>query len=161
MSKRDIIVIGASAGGVEALKQLASQLPENFPAAVLMVLHVSPHGYSVLPNILNRAGPLKAMHPLEGQAIERGRIYVAPPDHHLLVKPGYITLARGPKENGHRPAVDPLFRSAARSYGQRVIGIVLSGVLDDGTAGLLAVKMRHGLAIVQHPEDALYSAMPK
>jgi two-component system, chemotaxis family, protein-glutamate methylesterase/glutaminase len=161
MSKRDIVVIGASAGGVEALKQLASQLPEDFPAAVLIVLHVSPHGHSVLPTILSRVGPLKAVHPLQGQAIERGRIYVAPPDQNLLVKPDYINLARGPRENGHRPAVDPLFRSAARSYGQRVIGIVLSGVLDDGTAGLLAIKMRNGLAIVQHPEDALYPGMPQ
>jgi two-component system chemotaxis response regulator CheB len=155
-----MIVIGASAGGVEALKQLVGLLPAEFPASIFVVLHVPAHGKSVLPHILTRAGSLNAIHPRDGQAIRKGNIYIAPPDTHLLVKRDYITLSRGPKENGHRPAVDPLFRSAARAYGRRVVGVVLSGNLDDGTAGLIAIKMRHGIAIVQHPEDAMYAGMP-
>ncbi len=160
MSGNRIVVIGASAGGVEALKILASQLPEDFPAPVFIVLHVPPYGTSVLPQILSRAGALRAVHPKDGQAIEKGRIYVAPPDYHMLIKQSYMTLTRGPRENGHRPAVDPMFRSAARVYGNRVIGVVLSGVLDDGTAGLVAIKMRNGISVVQDPEDASYSGMP-
>ena len=167
MTGHDIIVVGASAGGVEALCQLVSALPQNLPQAIFVVLHISPHGTSVLPNILNRSiqkqqkgSSLRAAHPKDGEAIEYGRIYVAPPDQHLLVKEGYIRLARGPKENSHRPAVDPLFRTAARTYGARVVGIVLSGTLDDGTAGLAAVKQRGGVAIVQDPDEALFSGMP-
>jgi len=155
-----IIVIGASAGGVEALCKLVKDLPENFPAAIFVVLHVPSHGTSVLPQILNRAGRLKAVHPQDSETIQPGRIYVAPPDFHLLLKKGYIQLSRGPRENGHRPAVDPLFRTAARTYGRRVIGVVLSGSLDDGTAGVMAIKMRGGIAVVQNPEDALFSGMP-
>jgi two-component system chemotaxis response regulator CheB len=155
-----MIVIGASAGGVEALKHLVSLLPADLPAAVFVVLHVPAHGNSALPYILTRAGLLQAVHPKDGQAIQKGRIYIAPPDTHLLIKQGYITLSRGPKENGHRPAVDPLFRSAARTYGSRVVGVVLSGSLDDGTAGLIAVNMRHGVTVVQNPEEAMYSGMP-
>ncbi|OWY66658.1 chemotaxis protein CheB [cyanobacterium TDX16] len=168
MPGHDIIVIGASAGGVEALSQLLSLLPADIPAAIFIVLHVPSEGYSILPKILNRAiakrqkqSSLKAIHPQDGEQIEYGRIYVAPPDCHLLVKRGSISLARGPKENGHRPAVDPLFRTAARAYGQRVVGVVLSGTLDDGTAGLMAVKQRDGVAIVQDPEEALYLGMPR
>lgn len=160
MPGHDIIVLGASAGGVEALSKLASGLPADLPAAVFAVLHIAPHAGSVLPTILNRAGPLPAAHAFEGQPIEHGRIYVAPPDWHLLVKRGHIHLAHGPKENGHRPAADPLFRTAARAYGRRVVGVVLSGNLDDGTAGLLAVKVAGGVAIVQDPSEALYSGMP-
>lgn len=160
MPTRDKIVIGASAGGVEALIELVRQLPEDFPAALFIVLHVSPHGTSVLPTILSRAGKLPAFHPQDGQAIQPGRIYVAPSDSHLLVKRGYVTLTRGPRENGHRPAIDPLFRTAARAYGRRVVGVVLTGMLDDGTAGLLAIKSREGVAIAQDPEDAMYSGMP-
>lgn len=168
MPGRDIIVIGASAGGVEALSQLLSLLSADIPAAIFVVLHIPSEGYSVLPKILNRAiakrqkqSSPKAFHPQDGEQIEYGKIYVAPPDRHLLVKRGSITLARGPKENGHRPAVDPLFRTAARVYGQRVVGVVLSGTLDDGTAGLMAVKQRDGVAIVQDPEEAMYSGMPR
>ncbi len=161
MPTRDIIVIGASAGGVEALSQIVRGLPADLPAAIFVVLHVSPHSTSVLPTILNRRGPLPAAHPSDGERIENGRIYVAPPDLHLLVKRGYIRLAHGPKENRHRPAVDPLFRTAARAYGSRVVGVVLSGTLDDGTAGLLTVKSRNGMAIVQDPEEALYDGMPR
>ncbi|MBD2305162.1 chemotaxis protein CheB [Chroococcidiopsis sp. FACHB-1243] len=168
MPGHDIIVIGASAGGVEALSQLLSHLPSDIPAAIFVVLHVPSESHSILPKILNRAiakrqqqSSLKALHPEDGEPIEYGKIYVAPPDRHLLVKRGSITVARGSKENGHRPAVDPLFRSAARAYGQRVVGVVLSGTLDDGTAGLMAVKQRDGVAIVQDPEEAMYSGMPR
>ena len=167
MAGHDIIVIGASAGGVEALGQLIPLLPPDLPAAVFIVLHISSQGTSVLPQILNRAiakrqknSTLKAVHPQDGEPIVHGQIYVAPPDCHLLVKDGYIRLARGPKENSNRPAVDPLFRTAAVAYGRRVVGVVLSGSLDDGTAGLMAVKQRRGVAIVQKPEEALYSGMP-
>ncbi|MBW4637531.1 MAG: chemotaxis protein CheB [Gloeocapsa sp. UFS-A4-WI-NPMV-4B04] len=167
MPGHNIIVIGASAGGVEALAQLVDNLPPDLPAAIFVVLHVPAQGTSVLPSILNhrikkqhKNTSLWASHPQDGEKIEQGRIYVAPPDHHLLIKNGYIRLARGPKENSHRPAVDPLFRTAARVYGSRVVGIVLSGTLDDGTAGLLAVKQQGGIAIVQNPEEAMYSGMP-
>ncbi len=167
MVGHDIIVIGASAGGVEALCQLVRDLPPDLPAAIFVVLHIPPQGTSVLPNILNRCrhkryqdGSLQAAHAKNGEAIEHGRIYIAPPDHHLLLKDGYIRLARGPKENSHRPAVDPLFRTAAQVYGSRVVGVVLSGALDDGTAGLVAVKQQGGVAVVQDPDEALYSGMP-
>ncbi|MCU0518702.1 MAG: chemotaxis protein CheB [Oscillatoria sp. Prado101] len=161
MPGHDIIVIAASAGGVEALTKLASGLPKNLPAALFVVLHIPPQADSVLPRILSRTGTLPASHPIDGQTIERGRIYVAPPDRHLLLGRGHIHLAKGPKENGHRPAADPLFRTAAQAYGRRVVGVVLSGNLQDGTAGLQAVKMRGGVAIAQNPAEALYSGMPR
>lgn len=154
-------MIGASAGGVEALRELVSHLPSDLPAAVFVVLHISPNNGSVLPSILSRAGSLKAIHPQPGEVIAPGRIYVAPPNHHLIVKSGIIELSNGPKENNHRPAIDVLFRTAARAYDSLVIGVVLSGLLDDGTAGLLAIKQRGGIAIVQDPHEALYSAMPR
>jgi len=128
---------------------------------VFIVLHVPPHGTSVLPRIISRSGPLPATHAWDGEPIRPGRIYVAPPDRHLLLKAGQVRVARGPTENSHRPAIDPLFRTAARRYGRRVIGVVLSGLLDDGTAGLLAIKERGGLAIIQHPDDALFPSMPR
>ncbi|MCA1667719.1 MAG: chemotaxis protein CheB [Thermomicrobia bacterium] len=159
MRGHDIVVIGASAGGVEALVALVRALPADLPAAVFIVLHVPPDGTSALPQILSRAGALPATHPQDGEPIENGRIYVAPPDNHLLVERGRMRVVRGPRENRSRPAVDPLFRSAARAYGSRVIAIILSGMLDDGTAGLIAVGQRGGVGIVQDPADTLFSGM--
>lgn len=160
MPGHDIIVVGASAGGVEALTRLVADLPKDLPAAVFIVIHVSPQSKSLLPNILSRRGSLPASHVVDGEAILHGRIYVAPPDYHLLVKPGHIRLVQGPKENNCRPAVDPLFRTAVKAYGRRVVGVILSGTLDDGTAGLLDVKQSGGVAVVQDPNEALYSGMP-
>ena len=156
----DIVVVGASAGGIEALSALLALLPADFPAAIFVVIHVSADSPGVLPTILARAGVLPVETAQEGAAILPGRVYVAPPDRHLLLEQGYIRLTRGPKENRFRPAIDPLFRSAAQAYGERVIGVVLSGSLDDGTAGLWAIKDRCGLAIVQEPGEAAYPSMP-
>lgn len=161
MAERNIIVIGCSVGGVEALQRLVAPLPKDFPAAVFVVLHLAPQSTSVLPHILTRAGNLPAVHPRDGEPIRMGRIYVAPPDNHLLIENGKVRVMRGPKENRHRPAIDPLFRSAARWYGPRVIGVVLTGSLDDGTAGLLSIKKRRGIAVVQDPQDAFCSDMPR
>jgi len=157
----DIIVVGASAGGVEALITLVQKLPANFPAALFVVVHFPAQSPSVLPRILNRAGPLPAAHARHEEVIQPGRIYVAVPDHHLLLHSGVVHVVRGPKENHCRPAIDPLFRSAAVAYGPRVIGVILSGSLGDGTAGLLTVKQRGGVAIVQDPVDALFPEMPR
>ncbi len=161
MPEHDIIVIGASAGGVETLMQLVHVLPANLPASVFIVLHIPAHSPSMLPQILGRAGVLTTSQPVDYQKIEARHIYVAPPDHHLLIEQGYMRVVRGPRENRHRPAIDPLFRSAAVAYGSQVIGVVLTGSLDDGTAGLLAIKQRGGIAVVQNPEEAMYPDMPK
>jgi two-component system chemotaxis response regulator CheB len=159
--QRDLAVIGASAGGVQALRELVAGLPSELPAAVLVTLHVLPTGTSVLPQILGRAGPLPAVRARHGEPLERGRIYVAPPNYHLLVWDGQIQLSGGPRENGHRPGIDPMFRSAARNYGRRVIGVVLSGTLDDGSAGLGVIKRCRGTTIAQDPADSLYAGMPQ
>nr|WP_290225208.1 chemotaxis protein CheB [Trichocoleus desertorum] len=156
-----VIAIGASAGGVEAIAQVAKTLPPDLPAAVLVVVHFPAHGKSVLPKILNRFGPLPASHAEDGAAILPGHIYIAPPDYHLIVKPGSLSLSHGPRENGHRPAIDMLFRSVARAYGPRTIGVVLSGALDDGTIGLELIKTQGGIAIAQDPNEALFDSMPR
>lgn len=155
------VAIGASAGGVEALKDLVASLPPDLPAAVFVVLHISPYVASSLPAILSSAGPIPAIHPRDGAPIEAGVIYVAPPDHHLLVDRNCIAVKKGPKENRFRPSIDALFRSAAYVYGQRAIGVVLSGALDDGTSGLWSIKRLGGISIVQQPNQASFETMPR
>jgi two-component system, chemotaxis family, protein-glutamate methylesterase/glutaminase len=156
----DIVVVGASAGGVEPLMRLAAGLAPDLPAAVFVALHVPPDSPSALPAILSRAGPLPAAHAVDGEAIQPGRIYVASPNHHLYVHRGHVRVMVGPRENGSRPSVDVLFRSASRAYGRRVVGVVLSGALSDGSLGLAAIKLRGGTAIVQDPAEALFAGMP-
>ena len=160
-ARRDVIVIGASAGGVEALQKLVSGFQYNLQAMVLIVLHVWARGESFLPLVLTRAGPLPAEHPQDNQIPQYGHIYVAPPDLHLLIENGRIRLVRGPKENMHRPAVDVLFRTAAQCFGPRVVGILLTGYGGDGAAGLVAINGRGGLTIVQDPIESRAPAMPE
>jgi two-component system, chemotaxis family, protein-glutamate methylesterase/glutaminase len=157
----DIVVIGGSAGGVEALKRICAGLPRDFPAAIFVVLHISPTSRSVLPDLLSRAGHLPAHHPKDNEAIRPGIVYVAPPDMHMLLRPGHVILRRGPHENRTRPAIDPLFRSAAVAYRSQVIGVVLSGLLDDGSAGLAAINACGGICVVQEPNDAIWPEMPR
>lgn len=158
---RDIAVVGASGGGVEALQRLVAGLPADYPGTLFVVLHIPSDSPSVLARILDRAGPLPARTAVDGSGFQRGEIWVAPPDRHLVLEPERMRLAVGPRENRHRPAIDVLFRSAAVAYGPRVTGVVMTGSLDDGAAGLWAVKMRGGVAIVQDPADALYPEMPR
>ncbi|MBM0205666.1 chemotaxis protein CheB [Micromonospora sp. STR1s_5] len=159
MSGIAVVVIGASLGGVRALQELAAGLDPQTPAAFFIVQHIGRHP-SVLPAILNHCCALPAMHARNGQTFRPGHIYVAPPDHHLLLTPHDIRLSRGPRENFARPAIDPLFRSAARSHGPKVIGVLLTGRLSDGAAGLYEIRERGGLAIVQHPVEAVCPDMP-
>jgi len=157
---RNIVVIGASTGGILPLRQIVSELPADLPAALFVTVHTAPGGDSRLAEILDRAGGLRASFAKDGEPIQQKRVYVAPPDHHLLLEDGRMRLGRGPRENGFRPAVDPLFRDAAAVYGPSVVGVILSGALGDGTAGLAHIKNAGGLAIVQNPEEALISSMP-
>jgi two-component system chemotaxis response regulator CheB len=161
MAHHDIVVIGASAGGVEALTRLVRGLPPGLSASLFVVCHFPSTARSVLPEILSRSGSLLAAHAIDGEPFYPGHIYAAPPDYHLLLAEGKrMRLSRGPRENHHRPAIDVLFRSAARVYGPRVIGVVLTGSLDDGTAGSLAVRGAGGIAVVQDRSDAAVASMP-
>lgn len=161
MPTKDIIVVGSSAGGVDALQRLCAALPARLPASVFVAQHLSPSARSVLPQLLDRVGPLRARSPVDGQQIEAGHIYVAAPDLHMLLRPGKVLMRRGPNENRTRPAVNALFRSAAIHYGARVIGVVLTGLLDDGTDGLIAIKAAGGTSVVQDPADAEWPSMPR
>jgi len=161
MAKRDIVVVGASAGGVKALTDFVRSIPEDFAGSIFVVLHVPPSSPSNLPAILTRAGVLKAVHAKDGEEIKPRQIYVAPPDHHLLLEGTKVLVKKGPKENRFRPSIDALFRSAAYVYGPRAIGIVLSGLLNDGTSGLWSIKRLGGVAIIQDPKDADYPSMPE
>jgi two-component system, chemotaxis family, protein-glutamate methylesterase/glutaminase len=157
---RGVVAVGASAGGVEALTHMAAGLPEDLPYAVLIALHLPPNAPSVLARILDRSGPLPAESASDGAELTPGRITVAVPDRHLLVSDHRVVLSEGPTENGHRPAINALFRSVALNYGPKTIGILLSGVLDDGVLGMAAIRSRNGATVVQHPDDALYPSMP-
>jgi two-component system chemotaxis response regulator CheB len=157
----DVVVIGASAGGIEPLTQLVSELPSDLAAALFVVVHLPAGGTSVLPAILSRSGRLPAQHVRDAVAIERGHIYVAPPDFHLQLSDGSVAAVPGPRENGHRPAIDRLFRSAAHAFGARAVGVILSGTLDDGTLGLPSIKAHGGVALVQDPETAEHPGMPR
>lgn len=159
--RRDTIVVGTSLGGLDALNRLLQRLPADLPAAVFIVLHTHASSSGRLPEIFGRVTPLKVTYAVHGEPIELGRVYLAPPDNHLMLDRGYLHVARGPKENGHRPAVDPLFRSAARSYGARVVGVLLTGGLDCGTAGLMMIKAQGGTTIVQDPGEAVQPEMPR
>jgi two-component system chemotaxis response regulator CheB len=158
---RDIVVIGGSAGAIEALTHLVVDLPGQLDAAIFVVVHTIPVGASRLPEILSRRGALRAAVASDGEPIVCDRIYVAPPDAHILIEAGRTRLSAGPKESGHRPAINPMFRTAASAYGSRVIGVVLSGMLDDGSAGLREIRRRGGTAIVQDPNEALFAQMPQ
>ena len=161
MDKRDIITIGASAGGLAAIMRLFGSMPKAYAPTVFVVIHISPTAHSKLPLLLERVGWLPAFHPDDGEPILPGHIHVAPPDHHLLVHRDRVLIRRGPRENRTRPAVDPLFRSAGVAFGSRVIGIVLSGTLDDGASGLRAIRRCGGMGVVQDPAEAQWPGMPQ
>ena len=161
LNARDVIVIGSSAGGLQPLKELIRGLPADLEAAVFVVRHIGTAADNGLPHLLEQAGQLKATQASDCEQFEHGHIYVAPPDRHLLLEAGRIVLSNGPKENRTRPAIDPLFRSAAVAFRSRVVGVVLSGALDDGTAGLWSVKQHGGVTVVQDPNEASSPSMPR
>ena len=161
MDARRLVVIGASSGGIDAVRSIAQNLPRDFAAAICVVIHVAPESPSLLPEIIDRAGPLVALTARDGARPQIGHIYLPPPDHHLLVEPDRLRVTKGPRENRFRPAIDPLFRSAAQVYGPAAIGVILTGNLDDGSAGLWAIRRLGGIAIVQDPADARYASMPE
>lgn len=161
MNVRDIIVIGGSAGGFDAIRKVVAGFPADLPAAVFVTIHVTGKSDGILPDVISGAGPLKAIHPSDGEEIRSGKIYVAPPDHHLLIRQGHVHLGHGPKENLQRPCINVMFRSAATAYGERVSGVLLSGLLDDGAAGLWEIQQHHGATIVQEPGEATFRAMPE
>jgi two-component system chemotaxis response regulator CheB len=160
MSPCNVIVVGASAGGVEALMHLIGCLPHDLESAVAIALHTPENSPSVLPQILARNGSIKVAHATDGEPLVHGRVYVANPGRHVLIKRRFVRSVNGPHENGHRPSVDPLFRTAARAHRRRVTGVILSGSLDDGTAGLATIKALGGSAFVQDPIEALFDGMP-
>ncbi|HJS99479.1 MAG TPA: chemotaxis protein CheB [Terriglobales bacterium] len=161
MSGYDIVVMGGSAGGIPPLQRVLSHLPAGFPASVLVAIHTAAEGPRLLPDILRRTSSLPVRYAEDGDSLDRSRVLLAPPDRHLLLDHGGIRVTSGPRENRHRPAIDPLFRSAARTYGPRVIAVLLSGLLDDGTAGLKAVTRQGGVSVVQDPEEARFGSMPQ
>jgi two-component system chemotaxis response regulator CheB len=160
MPNHDIVVVGGSAGALEAIYELTEGLPADFPGSVFITLHVPPYSRSQLPALLSRRGRLPAAYPQDGEPIEPGRVYMAPPDYHLLVGKGVVHITQGPRENNCRPAIDPLFRTAAVAYGPRVVGVLLSGLLDDGAVGLQAIRSCGGVTVVQDPNEAPYPDMP-
>jgi two-component system chemotaxis response regulator CheB len=161
MFGRDVIVVGASAGGVDALSQLIASLPGDLPASVFIVLHIPSQGPGLLPHIIRRTASLSVAHGVDKERVRHGHVYIAPPDYHLQLDGTRVRLSHGPRENFHRPSIDTLFRTAAESYGPRVVGVVLTGNLDDGTAGLYEIKSHGGVAVVQDPKEAMAPAMPQ
>lgn len=159
--RRDIVVIGASAGGIQAIRSVLNALTADVDAAIFVVLHMGEHAPGLLPAVLQRDTPLPVATARDRMPIQHGRITIAPPGHHLLLQPNGVHLSQGPRASRHRPSIDVLFRSAAVAFGPRVIGIVLSGMLDDGTAGLCVIKRHGGMAVAQDPADAEYPDMPR
>lgn len=160
MASRDIIVVGASAGGFEAIQKLVVGFPADLPAAVFVTVHVTARSDAILAHQIDRSGLLRAASAVDGESIESGRIYVAPPDYHLLIEAGHLQLSHGPRENLQRPCINTMFRSAANAYGERVAGVLLTGLLDDGAAGLWEIQQHGGATIVQEPEEATFRDMP-
>lgn len=160
MASHDIVVMGASAGGIPPIERVLSALPRQFPAAVFVTIHTAAEGPRLLSDVLSRLSSLPVSYAADGDAIRKSRVYVAPPNRHMLLDGGVVRVTAGPRENRHRPAIDPLFRSAARAYGPRVVAALFSGLLDDGSAGMKAVSGRGGISIVQDPEEARFASMP-
>ena len=160
MREPRLVAIGASAGGVQALMRLVRGLPPHFDAPVLVAMHLSADIPSALPSVVGRATDMPTAFATDGIPLEPGTIAIAPPGAHMLLNGGTLALSTGPKEHGERPSIDPLFRSAAETYGPGVIGVLLSGSLDDGVAGLARIVAEGGTAMVQSPDDAVHPSMP-